>query len=110
VTYELVVTNRGTKPARAVRVLAQFSNGIEPVNASGQSHRLVPGQVLFDPIGSVGPGEKVTLKVIAEANEAGMHRFRAEVQCEDGDVQLVQEESTRYLATARSDRSPTVLR
>jgi len=49
--------------------------------------------------------------VVAQAAEAGVHRFRAELQCEDGETQLIEEESTRYLATSRSDSTkPTVRR
>ncbi len=103
VTYEVVVENRGSKEATGVRVLAQFSNGIEPVKANGHSHQLVPGQVVFEPIPSIPAGQSVRLQVTALASEAGMHRFRAEVSCDDQDTQLLHEESTRYLASKRSD-------
>lgn len=110
VTYELVIANRGTKPATGVRVLAQFSNGIEPTEASGQEHRIVPGQVLFEPIASIEPGKERTFKITAIAAEAGSHRFRAEVTCDDSGTQLIHEESTRYLATGRSDSSNSRVR
>ena len=34
-TYEICISNRGTKAATEVQVLAQFSEGIEPVNVEG---------------------------------------------------------------------------
>ncbi len=100
VTYELVIHNRGARPAREVTVIAQFSDGIEPVAFTGETAQLVPGQVLFEPIAEIGAGEKVTLTISAIASVSGMHRFRAEVQCDNGETQLVQEESTRFLSTA----------
>lgn len=105
VVYEIVITNRGKKAASDVQVLAQFSEGIEPTRVEGQAGRIVPGQVLFSPIASIGANEKVTLKVVAEASKAGSHRFRAEVKCQGGEGDLIEEESTRYLATGvRGDR------
>jgi len=111
VQYDLVILNRGSRPARAVKVVAQFSNGIEPIRAEGGLAKLIPGQVVFDAIETIGPGQQITLRVVAHATEAGVHRFRAELECEDGETQLIEEESTRYLATSRSDSSkPTVRR
>lgn len=110
VQYDMVILNRGTRPARAVKVVAQFSNGIEPIRAEGVMGKLVPGQVIFDSIDTIGPGQQITLRVVAQAAEAGVHRFRAELLCEDGETQLIQEESTRYLATSRSDTSKPIIR
>jgi hypothetical protein len=110
VQYDMVILNRGTRPARAVKVVAQFSNGIEPIRAEGVMGKLVPGQVIFDSIDTIGPGQQITLRVVAQAAEAGVHRFRAELQCEDGETQLIEEESTRYLATSRNDSSKPIIR
>ncbi len=44
VTYELVIVNRGSKPATGVKILAQFSNGIEPTEAEGHKHHIVRGR------------------------------------------------------------------
>ncbi len=110
VTYELVIQNRGAKPAFDVAVIAQFSNGIEPTSFAGEEGELVPGQVIFKPIKEIGAGEKVTLTVTAVAGSAGMHRFRAEVQCDNGETHLVQEESTRYLSTAARPTTDSIRR
>lgn len=99
VEYVLEVYNRGSKPATNVAVIAQFSEGIEPVRGEGYKHQVMPGQIHFEPIAKVGPGERVELKVIALASSEGVHRFRAQVSCDDEETQLVHEESTRYMAT-----------
>lgn len=100
VAYELEISNEGKQSANQVRVIAQFSEGIEPSKAVGAEHKLVPGQVIFEPIAKIAPGEKVKLQVRALASQAGVHRFRLEVQTEDQEVHHVLEESTRYMQTA----------
>ncbi|MDA8744981.1 hypothetical protein N9N28_10150 [Rubripirellula amarantea] len=101
VTYEIVVRNRGSREAKNVRAIAQFSHGIEPLRVEGQSGEVVTGQVLFDEIPRIGAGEEVVLRVIAQAEKAGHHRFRTEVR--SGDTVLVAEEATHYMSP-RSDR------
>lgn len=110
VVYDLVIANRGTRPATAVKLLAQFSSGIEPVRVEGATGQMMPGQVIFDPISVIGPGDQITLRVFAQATTAGVHRFRAELECEEGETQLIEEESTRYLATSRTDVNKSIRR
>ncbi|MEY4565726.1 MAG: Large cysteine-rich periplasmic protein OmcB [Planctomycetota bacterium] len=100
VNYELEIFNQGKQSANQVRVVAQFSEGIEPSKAEGAEHKIVTGQVIFEPIAKIAPGEKVKLQVRALASQAGVHRFRIEVQTEDQEVHHVLEESTRYMQTA----------
>lgn len=95
VTYEIVIRNRGSKEATDVRAVAQFSHGIEPKRIEGQSGEVVTGQVLFDPIARIGAGQEVRLRVIAQADRGGHHRFRSEVR--SGDTVLVAEEATHYM-------------
>lgn len=97
VTYELTITNRGSRDANNVHMVAQFSEGIEPESASGWNHKVMPGQIRFEPIPQIGAGQSLTVKVIARAAVSGVHRFRAEVRCEDNEARLVEEESTRYV-------------
>lgn len=108
VHYNVVIRNRGSKPASAVRAIAQFSHGIEPQAIVGHGGKVVTGQVLIEPIDQIGPGEEIRLTIVAKAHEAGHHRFRAEVR--SGDTTLVAEEATHYMATNReriSSRSET---
>ncbi|MCA9159953.1 MAG: hypothetical protein KDA72_16585, partial [Planctomycetales bacterium] len=97
VLYELTLTNRGSKAATNVKVVAQFSDGIEPTRGEGHAARVVPGQTLFEPLPRLAAGETVNLKVFAKAAASGTHRFRVEVRADESEVRLVQEESTQYL-------------
>jgi hypothetical protein len=101
VTYEIVIRNRGSKEATNVRAVAQFGHGIEPKRIEGHTGEVVPGQVMFNAIPSIGAGAEVRLRVIAQAEKAGHHRFRAEVH--SGDTMLVAEEATHYMSS-QSDR------
>jgi hypothetical protein len=92
--------NRGSKAAERVHVVAQFSEGIEPVEVVGGAAQIVPGQVLFKAIDSVEPGKEIVLKVIARAERDGNHRFRAQLTC--GDTRLVHEETSNFVADSVS--------
>ncbi len=102
VVYELTLTNRGSKAATNVKVVAQFSDGIEPTRGEGHTARVVPGQTLFEPLPRLAAGETVNLKVFAKAAASGIHRFRVEVRSDESEVRLVQEESTQYLEPVSS--------
>ncbi|MCL4204662.1 MAG: hypothetical protein KJ000_19415 [Pirellulaceae bacterium] len=96
VLYEIQITNQGTKAATQVQVVAQFSDGIEPMSVEGAPAELVPGQAVFQPIARVNPGETIKLKVKAKADRDGNHVFRAELRCGDPEYRLVAEDSTTF--------------
>ncbi|WDQ15456.1 hypothetical protein [Rhodopirellula sp. P2] len=101
VTYQIVIRNRGSKPATDVRAIAQFSHGIEPQQLLGNDGKVITGQVLINPIARIDAGEEVRMKIVAKAAEGGHHRFRTEVR--SGDTILVAEEATHYM-NARNER------
>ncbi|MEL6105995.1 MAG: hypothetical protein AAFU85_08160 [Planctomycetota bacterium] len=110
VTYEILIKNRGSREARGVRAIAQFSHGIEPRRVQGHPGQVLTGQVLFDPIPSIPAGGEVRIKVMAEAEREGHHRFRTEIR--SGETVLVAEEATHYMSkrtervSRRSESTP----
>jgi hypothetical protein len=94
--YQVRVENRGTKSAEGVEVVVYFSEGIEPVAVEGARAQTAPGQVLFDKIPSLAPGQDLTLQIKAKAEKAGNHICRVEVHCKPLGVRLVSEETTRF--------------
>ena len=94
--YEIRVSNRGTNAARAVNVVAMFSDGIEPIRVEGAQHSIHDGRVAFRTIDSLPAGRDVVLRIQARAQEPGTHVFRAEVICTDLEAKLTTEETTRY--------------
>ncbi len=109
VKYEIQITNRGTQAALQVNVVGQFSEGIEPIATDGMPAKLASGQVAFEPIARINPGDTVELTVTARADKGGNHVFRASVQCEDPETRLVAEDTTRFYDTdvLSSSTNPT---
>jgi hypothetical protein len=105
VLYEIQIVNRGTKAAKQVQVIAQFSEGIEPLAVEGSRAELVPGQAVFEPIARVNPGETLILKVKAKAERDGNHIFRAELRCNDPEYRLVAEDTTTFYGADLLDAS-----
>jgi hypothetical protein len=104
VVYEIHVVNRGSKAAENVRVLAQFSEGIEPLRIEGHPGRIVPGQALFEELAQIPPKETITLKVICQASKNGVHRFRAAVQSPTSQEDLLEEGSTRFVGGLKGQK------
>jgi uncharacterized repeat protein (TIGR01451 family) len=94
--YEVVVRNRGTKEAQGVEVFGYFSRGIEPTATEGAPSRLASGEVVFQSIASLAPGEEVVLKIHARAEVAGNHIFRAEAHCKPLSARLIREATVLY--------------
>ncbi len=97
-TYEIQVMNRGSDAARQVKIVMQFGDGIEPVAFEGAEGKIVPGQVVCQPLGELGAGEQVTMRVKARADRGGNHQFRIEVTASEAETRLVSEGTTRFFA------------
>ncbi|MEN6497468.1 MAG: hypothetical protein ABFD16_24485 [Thermoguttaceae bacterium] len=99
-TYEVKIRNRGSKSAEEVEVVVYFSRGVEPTAVDGGSHKIAPGQVVFDKIPVLAAGQAMSFKIHAKAEAAGNHVFRAEVYCQPLGTKLVSEETTHYYGSA----------
>lgn len=96
-TYEVVVKNIGSKDAENIEISGYFSRGIEPTGVEGREHEITgDGRVVISPIGRLAAGEEVVIKVVSKAFEPGNHTFRAEVVCQDLDIKLGVQETTRF--------------
>ena len=112
VPYTIKIRNRGTKAAKAVKLVMQFSDGIEPRSAKGIDHQIAPGKVVFSPIAQIDPGQEMVFEVKAEAYKSGTHIFRAQLTCDDSAVREIAEGTTRYFGDpvdppAMSSNSPS---
>lgn len=94
--YTITLTNTGTKEAEGIELNAAFAIGIEPIGVEGLGGEMANGQVLFDRIPSISPGQTITVKVKARADQPGNHKIRAEMLCHSTGAHLVHEESTYY--------------
>ncbi len=98
VPYIIKIRNRGSRSAKSVELVVQFSEGIEPNSAEGHQHRIVPGQVLFSPIAVIEPGQEINYEVTAAAHQQGTHIFRAQLTCNDSDSREIAEGTTRFFS------------
>jgi len=111
VAYEIQVMNRGSRAAKNVKILMQFADGVEPTELAGGQGKLVPGQVVCEPLPELAAGEQVTLKVKAKAAKIGTHRYRVEVTSGEEEARLVSEGTSRFFdskssAAARTAKKP----
>jgi hypothetical protein len=79
-----------------VNVVAMFSEGIDPSHVEGAQHTIRDGRGSFRTFDSLAAGSETILKIHAKATTSGTHVFRAEVTCEELDVKLAAEETTRF--------------
>jgi uncharacterized repeat protein (TIGR01451 family) len=109
--YTIRVKNRGSRAANDLNLIMQYSEGVEPTIANGLTHQVVPGQVVFSPIPVIEPGQEISVVITAQALTAGVHRFRAQLSTEDGDVHEVKEGTTKFygdnIAPTTTARAPT---
>jgi len=79
IDWRLELCNVGSEPATNVTAVLFFAEGIEPVAASGAAASLAAGEVRFDPLETLQPGEIVELLVTGVGTGSGTVRYRAEV-------------------------------
>jgi uncharacterized membrane protein len=117
-TYEVRIKNRGMTAAKGVNIVAMFSEGIDPSHVEGGQHTIRDGRVTFRTLDLAAGGETV-LKIHAKASQSGTHIFRTEVACEELEVKLAAEETTRFFtddqrwadaSTAYADEAGTATR
>ena len=96
VVYEIRIRNRGTTDAQNVGVVGLFSAGIDPNAVEGAQFSVRDGRVSIHPINTLPAGQELILKIRAVATQAGTHVFRAEVSCQDLDIKLAAEETTKF--------------
>jgi hypothetical protein len=94
-----------------VKIVMQFGAGIEPTEMVGGQGKIVPGQVVCEPLPELAAGEQLTLRIKAKAEKTGTHQFRVEVTSGDGDARLVSEGTSRFFtdrasAAARTAKKP----
>jgi uncharacterized repeat protein (TIGR01451 family) len=109
-TYQLRLQNRGTASAQDVEVVAYFANHVEPVSADGGRHRINSGQVVFESLPSLAPGQTATFQVKVKADVAGNHIYRVEVRAKSTGDRLVREGTTRFYAADGAGETPSLAR
>lgn len=98
-TYEIRVSNQGTKEAANVQVAAMLPAGLRAVSASGETRQQITGQqVVFAPIGRLAPKGETQYRVVAQGTRPGDHRVRVQITSDEVQQPIVKEVSTRVYA------------
>ena len=104
VVYEVVISNSGTKAAENVDAGFFLPTGMVPTAVEGGGKVIAEEQkVLFNKVNYLGPGQSVSYKVHAIAEERGNHKVQAVLESKADNVQLVSEEMNFFY-----DRKPSL--
>jgi uncharacterized repeat protein (TIGR01451 family) len=94
-TYVITVTNQGSAPGTNIVVAATLEATQQYVSSSGATQGTLRGNtVTFAPIGSLAPGAKATLRVVAKAVRPGDVRFSVTLNSDQLDRPVQENEST----------------
>ncbi|MEX0726293.1 MAG: hypothetical protein WD065_08495 [Planctomycetaceae bacterium] len=95
--YEIKVHNDGTKAASNLVLSCTIPVGVDFQSASGPcEHASNLGDVSFESIPTLKPGEGVIYRVVVKGKTAGQHRLRAQLTSESLTEPIVDEELTRF--------------
>jgi hypothetical protein len=103
--YEVRIANRGTKSAERVKIVVQFAQGLDPIEAIGGAATMANGQAIFEPLPEIEAGKEAVLKVKVKGTAAGNHAFRVEVKAGEPETKLVSEGVTRCFADSSAGRA-----
>jgi len=95
-SYEIRVTNQGTKAANNIRVVAVAPGEMKPVSAEGPVRYKIDGQrIVFEPLKQLGPKSDATLTVKVKTLEPGDLRMQVQITTDEIREPITKEESTR---------------
>jgi len=98
-TYEIRVSNQGSKAATNVQVVAIMPAGIRPMSGQGETRHQIQGdRVVFAPLPQLAPKSETTLRIQAQGVRPGDQRVRVQITADDMQQPITKEISTRVYA------------
>lgn len=98
-SYEVRVTNQGSKAAANVQLTAILPPEMQPLSAEGPVRHSIEGQkVIFESLNQLAPKADTTFTIKAKALKDGDQRIRVQVLNDDLKTPITKEESTRVFA------------
>jgi len=95
-TYEVRVTNQGTKAASNVRVVAVLPSELKAVAAEGPVRYKIEGQrVVFEPLKQLAPKADTSFMIKVQALQPGDIRLQVQISTDEIREPITREESTR---------------
>jgi len=95
-SYEVRVTNQGSKAASNVRIVALLPREMKAISAEGPVRYQIEGQrVVFDALKQLAPKADTSFTIKVQAIEAGDLRLQVQVSSDEIREPITKEESTR---------------
>ena len=94
-TYRICVTNRGSADDSNAKLVIQFTNELQPLNAYGPTNGTISGQtVTFEPIDRLAPKQSVEYSITVRGVSAGDARAEATLTSDGLAAPVTDTEST----------------
>jgi uncharacterized repeat protein (TIGR01451 family) len=98
-TYEVRVTNVGTKTATNIRIAALLPPELKALSGEGPTRAANDGsRVIFEPLARLNPQEEAIFRIQANAQKAGDFIVRVQISSNEWPNPVTREESTRVYA------------
>jgi uncharacterized repeat protein (TIGR01451 family) len=95
-SYEVRVTNQGSKAASNVRVVALLPREMKAISAEGPVHYTIEGgRVVFEPLKQLAPKADTSYTIKVQALEPGDLRLRVQITTDEIREPITKDESTR---------------
>lgn len=95
-SYEVVVSNQGSKESTNVQITAVLPPELTAVSAEGPTRFDVVGQqVRFEPLPRLAARQETTYRIVVAGAQPGDARFRVQLLSDDMRTPVTKEESTR---------------
>lgn len=95
-TYEIRVSNSGSKMDTNIRVIAELPTGLQPLSGDGPTSASVQGQrVIFEPLAKIDPKKSEVFKIRVRHQRSGVQLLRVQLASDELTTPVTKEESTR---------------
>src|SRR5690606_36266106 len=95
-SYEIRVTNQGTKASSNVHLAAIMPTGMKPIAAEGPVRYKIEGQrVVFEPLRQLAPKAETVFTIKVQATGVGDQRVAVQLATDEIRDPISKEESTR---------------
>jgi uncharacterized repeat protein (TIGR01451 family) len=98
-SYDITVTNQGSKPAANVQVVAIVPAGLRATNGQGATRHVVQGdRVVFAPLAQLAPKAEAKFRVQVQGLRAGDQRTKIMVTADEVQEPITKEQGTLVYA------------
>jgi uncharacterized repeat protein (TIGR01451 family) len=98
-SYDITVTNQGSKPAANVQVVAVVPQGLRATNGQGATRHVVQGErIVFAPLAQLAPKAEAKFRVQVQGLRAGDQRTKIMVTADEVQEPITKEQGTMVYA------------